>query len=499
MSTSAPWNEPPDFDAQRLRQLMAALCDECLSDAEEKELTAILSHSPAARSMYVRYMNVNAGLDWEINSRGPVADLLPRSRPDSYDAPYKSRRRLVGWALASIAAALLILGTFAVLSRRANDPHARPNEVAAIDRQSGAAAEVVQVASVTELGPNAQWAVTPRANSAPTELRERDVVCVTTGQIQVTFNGGAVVTLYAPAMMEVISPMKGRAIRGKLAANVVDGAQGFTIETPQATVVDLGTVFGVEVGDEGATEVVVFKGAVDLHFDAHEGIESQSMPQRLTSGEAVRIDKKGTPSRIVSISSDRFSSRPEGANANVDRPVLISAVTDNINRDAESWNYYEIVHGGMREDAKAFVDRVAHEWNGLDRSGMPKFLLGGDYVKSFNNDKYSHDLEVSVTIDQPCRLYILIDDRVPPPAWLKKQFHDTGLDIGLDVGPFYRVEDHVLVDDRLPGVGPGVLVDDTLSIWECDVEKPQVIHLGAIEADHRYVNMYGIVAVPFDK
>ena len=75
--------------------------------------------------------------------------------------------------------------------------------------------------------------------------------------------------------------------------------------------VDLGTVFGVEVGDEGATDVFVFKGAVDLHFDSHPGVEPIAPPKRLTSGEAMRIDKGGTPSRIVSISSDRFSSHPD--------------------------------------------------------------------------------------------------------------------------------------------------------------------------------------------
>jgi hypothetical protein len=157
------------------------------------------------------------------------------------------------------------------------------------------------------------------------------------------------------------------------------------------------------------------------------------------------------------------------------------------------------VHGGMREDATAFVDRVAHEWNGLDAAGMPSFLLGGDYVKTFNNDKYSRDLELFVTIDHPCWLYVLIDDRVAPPAWLKRKFQDTGFDVGLDVGPFHRVEDRVLVDDRQPGVGPGVLVDETFSIWKCEFDKPQVVHLGSIEADHRYVNMYGIVAVPLDE
>jgi hypothetical protein len=210
----------------------------------------------------------------------------------------------------------------------------------------------------------------------------------------------------------------------------------------------------------------------------------------------MRIDKRGTASRIVAISNERFANRPDYYAAKVDRPVLISAVTDNIDRKNGSWNYYEIVHGGMCEDAKAFVDRDAHEWNGLNENGMPKFLLGGDYVKSFNNDKYGHDLELFVTIDHPCRLFILIDDRITPPTWLRRRFRDTGFDIGLDVGPFFRVEDDVLIDDRLPGVGPGVSVDDVISIWECKIDTPQVVHLGAPEASHRYVNMYGIVAVP---
>ena len=131
--------------------------------------------------------------------------------------------------------------------------------------------------------------------------------------------------------------------------------------------------------------------------------------------------------------------------------------------------------------------------------GLPKFLWGGDYVKTFNNDKYTSDLELFVTVDHPCKLYILIDDRVAPPAWLKTAIHKIpGMDIGFDVGPFHRIEDRVLVEDRQPGVGPGVLVDETFSIWECDFDKPQVVHLGSIEADHRYVNMYGIVAVPLD-
>ena len=142
------------------------------------------------------------------------------------------------------------------------------------------------VADVTKSEAEAKWSVARRNDRASNKLRVGDIVYVTQGQMQVTFECGAVVTLYAPAEMEVISPMRGRAIRGKLAAYVVEGAEGFTIETPRATVVDLGTVFGVEVGAEGETDVVVFKGALDLHLDAAGDAGQQLPPHRLTIGRS---------------------------------------------------------------------------------------------------------------------------------------------------------------------------------------------------------------------
>ncbi len=495
MTTDIRQTDTPDFDADRLRHLAAAQCDDCLSDAEARELDAMLAASAAARTMYVRYMNVHAGLDWEITSRESVEEMVPASQVSHERSTPSSTPRNWPWALAAIAAGLLIVSSVAVWHTQGG-AKGRKFPLA----ESVPAHEAVEIAAaVTELGPQVQWSVARRDDAAPKKLREGDLVNVTEGQMQVTFDCGAVVTLYSPAMMEVISSSRGKAIRGKLAAYVVDGAEGFTIETPRATVVDLGTVFGVEVGDEGATDVVVFKGAVDLHLDAIGGADPQPAPHRLTTGEAMRIDNRGTASRIVSIASDRFGNRPDYHAPKVDRPVLISAVSDNIERAAGSWNYYEIVHGGMQEDAKAFVDRDEHEWNGIDVDGMPKFLIGGDYVKTFNNDKFGRDIELFVTVEHPCKLYILHDDRVTPPAWLVKRFHDTGFDVGMDVGRFYRLWDGKLMEDRLPGVGPGVSVDDTISVWECDIKAPEVVHLGATEAVHRFVNMYGIVAVPLSE
>jgi hypothetical protein len=211
-------------------------------------------------------------------------------------------------------------------------------------------------------------------------------------------------------------------------------------------------------------------------------------------GEAVRLDAIGTTSRIVSINNSSYDSAFGGVTTPA-RPAVITAVADNITRD-ESLNFYEIVHGGMREDALAYVDRKAHEYNGLDKRGMPPYLVGADYVKMFNNDKVNWDIRIDVTLAVPAKLYILLDDRLEPPAWLREGFTYTGDKIGVDIGPFFsKGQWHNITP---PGVGPGESVEDTLSVWVREVEAPGVVHLGASEAPASGPNMYGIVAVPLE-
>src|SRR5690606_18619733 len=64
------------------------------------------------------------------------------------------------------------------------------------------------------------------------------------------------------------------------------------VHTPGATVVDIGTEFGVAVSDEGQTEVHVFEGSVDL--SARSSQEAMRSPRRLTAGHARQVDRRGT-------------------------------------------------------------------------------------------------------------------------------------------------------------------------------------------------------------
>jgi hypothetical protein len=481
-----------------LKRLIAIGRDGVLQEPEHSRLEQLLSASREARAMYIGYMQLDAGLDWKVRGSQSLDGLLRLAdggkvgmvdSPAEEDKPIPKRkgRRLI-FACAALAACLIFVVTSltwvsSLLSDR--------NRIADVERKDAAIemdnalvhGEPGTIANVINITDDCHWFVESR-RSVEGSILAGDTIRLTKGKLRVDFACGAVVTMKSPAALQVIAPKHVRAILGTLTAHAGEGAEGFTIDTPRTKVVDLGTDFGIDVTDHGSTDVVVFNGAVDLHS---EGVRGLSARQRLGAGEGIRVTGDGTASRIVSILDSKFSIADRSTSLR--QVPVVSEVRDNIRR-GESWHYYEIVHGGMREDAKAFADRE-HEWNGIDKAGMPSYLAGGDYVKTFNDDKLNRNVEIEVTIDRPAALYVLYDNRSPVPDWLRDDFIDTGDEIGIDGTKFQRF----MVNATL-GTGPGVSIDDTLSIWRRDVPVAGKVKLGAIEIGGERHNMYGIVAVP---
>jgi hypothetical protein len=239
------------------------------------------------------------------------------------------------------------------------------------------------------------------------------------------------------------------------------------------------------------TDVVVYEGKVDLRLG-----ESSSEPnRRLAAGEAMRIGRDGHLGRISSVANDAFLPPPSPRDSSADAAGrLIASVADNL-KSSQTAKYYRVISTGFREDCQAFVDRH-HQWNGIDARGIPPFLAHADYVMTFNDDKINADLRIAVTLVQPARLYVLLDNRAPVPAWLSKTFADTGWDIGIDEG----YDD---VPEVKTAVGAGKSIENTCSVWMQDVPAPTTVLLGSlrdtkIESHPRDVEMamYGILATP---
>lgn len=422
------------------------------------------------------------GVDFEGGSIGLSAPL----RRANSRATLKERMPGVPWQVAWISGLAIVIAaaSFLAFMLWRNGP----------TKSQGL--EQRQYVGVLTRTSGAHW-LAAAPESIPARIIVGQKLQLVDGLAEATLEPGVALTIKGPAEIEFLSPMHIRANRGVVRVRVGADARGFTLETPTAAVVDFGTEFGVDVTEVGSTDVVVFDGEVGLEF-GRQLLERASAQQassvlppglrRLTTGQALHIDKLGQTRRVVSISNDRFPQAAHEEHAYNQRQPVIMKVTDNI-RDPNASECYQIVRNGLREDARAYVDRL-HEWNGVTSQGMPKFLLGADYVKTFNSDKYQRKLEISIELACPARLFLLVDDRLPLPDWISKDFKDTGLTIGVDEGwqkPNMR---------ERTGVGAGVSVDRVFSIWQRDVSKPDIVKLGPLGVVEQGTSMYGIAAMP---
>ena len=107
------------------------------------------------------------------------------------------------------------------------------------------------------------------------------------GLAEITFDSGARVILQGPAVFELQTRCGGLLSHGLLTAHVPVEAAGFAVSTPHATLVDLGTEFGIAVDSNGLSQFEVFTGTVEISA----AVESDSglSRQQLKGGEGLRV------------------------------------------------------------------------------------------------------------------------------------------------------------------------------------------------------------------
>ena len=138
--------------------------------------------------------------------------------------------------------------------------------------------------------------VAPRLPAGDYELR--------TGLMNLGFGGGVMVYLEAPARFDVVSDRRVVLHSGRLSATVPPEGIGFTVETPEAEVVDFGTEFSIDV-EGGTSEVHVFDGLVRVNPGTSNQRDS-SKSVDLHASEAVRITGGASAPVGISIETNRF-------------------------------------------------------------------------------------------------------------------------------------------------------------------------------------------------
>ncbi|MEM1228789.1 MAG: FecR domain-containing protein [Planctomycetota bacterium] len=262
-----------DRDLANLHQLISAVMDGRGSEDQRHELSQRLRSSAEARDEYLKLADLHAALTTDVTLRSSETETSTLPLMDSTaDAGWSRRRhRTLIASCAALAASVLLV--FCLWIGDGGAPVVDDaNQFAVSEPVSGFAT----IAQVT----NAIWKTDPMDVGSRLSAT---AVLLESGFVQIEYDSGVELTLEGPAKFELIDATQSNLTGGLLTATVPEGAEGFTVHTPTAEVVDLGTSFGIDLREEGFSNVSVFDGEVEVTaLDASE-------TRLLVEGESVRV------------------------------------------------------------------------------------------------------------------------------------------------------------------------------------------------------------------
>jgi hypothetical protein len=298
--TPATANAIPDPGSE-LARLAGACFDGSITLADRDRLAELL-RDPGARAAYRRMVWLHANLMRLWSREMDFAGLAPQPVAEDDAAAVAAAAgwerwhawsaewffgRLKGRAAAIVGGVALALAVAAVVLVAGVGLLGSPRPPTLV-RPPRAAGTIAAVAAV-ELP---AWMPEAKRWSLWDGLLPGAVLELESGRIELAFDGGTQLVLEGPASFVVDGPKAVSLRRGKATVTVrgggaADGRARFTVQTPSATVTDIGTSFGVVVDTAGETSVSVFDGLVDL-LPRIDG----ALPLRLAAGESGAAAKR---------------------------------------------------------------------------------------------------------------------------------------------------------------------------------------------------------------
>jgi hypothetical protein len=276
----------PQNTIPRIWTLSNAVSEGTISEQELHELELLLETDLNVKEFYIDFININAEISWMVSAKRHTAmDLGPGISLDSLLGPPNPPPNL-GF-LGNYAeffnqhlplSFMFIFMIFGVALLAIS-------YLSTIPKSGNLSEQAIFVAQITATK-DCQWSptITPPTEMMPLQASQQ--LQLEKGIVQITYTNGAVVLLEGPVSFTVGSPNSGFLSQGKLTARAdTEKSRQFTIATPDARFVDMGTEFGVMIDNKGRAAVAVFAGKVNAEAKLADG--RWTAPISLHKGEAV--------------------------------------------------------------------------------------------------------------------------------------------------------------------------------------------------------------------
>lgn len=253
------------------RELFDRVADGIQTEAEERELLAVLKENTEARRQYRAFMELHSALHWDSTCLAagapPAAEDLVANEVTRASQPPRSSVAMV----TAVSLALLLVATVVSVAVRPQPPAAPP------------VPPPLAVVTKTRLVMPFPQSLVPVAGQTFAGGR----LGLLNGAVELQLRNNVVLIFEGPGEFELADELSAVLHSGTLLVRMPDGMQGFQVRTSTADVLDLGTEFAVSIGPGNATDVQVYDGAVIASPGPRQ--QPTGLPKRLAAGESARF------------------------------------------------------------------------------------------------------------------------------------------------------------------------------------------------------------------
>lgn len=249
-------------DIDSLQERIFRLLDGEMNANEAAALDAELLHDKEARSIYLQLSALHSTLEHQHASRSEIghSSIIPIDR-------FLARQhvKIVKFSALAAAAIVMISATILWMKLAQNPPNLAHFQIT----------------------PDASYSLIHSGKNSTykgQELRPGSRLILTSGAMEAKFSSGVRCIIEAPCDITALSEKEINLSKGIAWFHVPKNAHGFTVNTSELRVIDLGTKFGIVSNKHGVNEVHVIEGSVKA---THKSSKKSVI---LKAGQARRSD-----------------------------------------------------------------------------------------------------------------------------------------------------------------------------------------------------------------